>query len=1280
MVSQSSIPIANYSVVLEAVKLRYAQKEMYAYSGIVLIAMNPFAEVDSLYQHRTVQMYAGKPRAGQKPHLFAIAEEAYADMSRNWKSQTIVVSGESGAGKTVSAKYTMRYLATRGLPEQSDTRDSNQEDAMAEPEKRISAIDSILEAFGNARTDRNDNSSRFGKYIQIKFDEQKNIVGAKIETYLLERSRLAFQPLGERNFHIFYQLVMGATGKERQDLNLLPVDKFKYLNHGIITIPGIDDGCEFQATRNALNTIGMSDGDISEMLGILAGVLHLGNVKIVASQVGQAGESSPNLVCEMLGLNPIEFGKWMVKRSLKTGGEKIICDLTQQQAEGVRDSIAKFIYSNLFGWLVNRINKSLVKDDAVERAPFFIGILDIYGFEHFTKNSFEQFCINYANEKLQQEFNKHVFKLEQEVYELEQIEWAGISFSDNEGCIDLIEGKVGILSLLDESTLRMGSDKEFVDKLNRNFDKVHHNLDKLHHNFDATTKHTFYKKPRFGNSSFTVCHYAADVTYESEGFIEKNRDTVPHEQMEVLRNSSNEFLQQILGTAASALEKSSTAVSSEAAISRLRVSSAVNRKPTLSGVFKSSLNQLMRTIHSTNVHYIRCIKPNAKKEAWEFDSSMVLSQLQACGILETLQLSAAGYPARQTYDEFAKRYYMLCHSTQWTSKIQDMCDTILRKVAEGVDRQSSELSKYQLGRKKIFLRAGILAVLEEKRTSRLHALATLIQKNLRCKYDRKRYVKTRASIVAIQAITRGFLTRRRTRVPYLHKAATTIQRAYRSWYQLRLWRQYRRRVIIVQTLWRQYRRRVIFIQTLWRRNWARWVRWAEKVLRNQVSLGTAIDRLRRKDEFPSTATRATNIDTGNEQPREEPLTEVTRLIHTLDVCLSAPDPIPIWTKWFPSDKIKFVTFEEWRERVLEKSDYCKPFPEKWEQLFPAYLINFIMCEMWRNGLCDKSEKFMVGVIRAIREAVKLRLWHGRGAVDSRVFWVANIHEMLAFTSLCERRYQRENASNQNVDEYGAMMDLLEKLKHDLKSLENHIFTSWIKKEAQVWMIQAIIDTPLLEEPSDSRPPSQGNSTSTNQLEKLRQFIDLICLTMKSFHLHNYFGEFMDYVDNTALNAILQEADISEFHGILKKQQDAMRKRGMRLPMSLDHIRSNCFCSQAAPGKTLQLIEQARKVLQLSKMDTTVASMRDICDEKLSTSQIIILLGQSNVHNRVGQQSVDQTNPACIDEPDKFSPFSSEELFLKYPPSWLQGLGLNYLAKAMRHRQRSSLSKDLNNAR
>ncbi|KAG8681397.1 Myosin type-2 heavy chain 1 [Ceratobasidium sp. 394] len=645
----------------------------------------------------------------------------------------------------------MRFLAS-AVPEGQQPKDkgrANIEDS-SEMEQQILATNPILEAFGNAKTTRNDNSSRFGKYLQILFDGKQNIVGARIRTYLLERSRLVYQPEIERNYHIFYQLCAGAPSKERKDLGLdTDVSKFGYLNGGgprSTPINGVDDAEEFRATQSALSTVGVGIDKQWSVFKLLAALLHLGNVKITAGRNdSNIDDNEPNMVmaCRFLGLNPVEFKKWTIKKQITTRSEKIVSSLNAAQATVVRDSVSKFVYACLFEWLVAIVNESLSGEngEGALRAEKFIGVLDIYGFEHFKKNSFEQFCINYANEKLQQEFNAHVFKLEQEEYVREQINWTFIDFSDNQPCIDVIEGKLGVLALLDEeSRLPAGTDSSFLTKL----------LAQL----DTPKNKNVFKKPRFGNSAFTIAHYALDVTYEAEGFIEKNRDTVPDEHLALLAATQNPFFKEVLDAALASTRppetpNPGTPTFSDSGSNNSRRSSlipdpgrssllqtgaggggakrpgAVAKKPTLGSIFKGSLISLMDTISVTNVHYIRCIKPNEVKRAWEFTPQQVLSQLRACGVLETIRISCAGYPTRWTYEEFAERYYMLVHSKNWNAQtaIKDLCGMILNVTIKDED-------KYQAGLTKIFFRAGMLAYLEAQRSDKLNSLVTLVQKNL----------------------------------------------------------------------------------------------------------------------------------------------------------------------------------------------------------------------------------------------------------------------------------------------------------------------------------------------------------------------------------------------------------------------------------------------------------------------------------------------------------------------------------------------------------------------
>lgn len=772
----TSLSYLNEPAVLHAIKQRYAQLNIYTYSGIVLIAINPFDRMDQLYSPDMIQAYAGKRRGDMEPHLFAIAEEAYSLMKNNKQNQTIVVSGESGAGKTVSAKYIMRYFASVEEEISQNMGNLQHQVEMSETEEKILATNPIMEAFGNAKTTRNDNSSRFGKYLEILFDKDTSIIGAKIRTYLLERSRLVYQPTSERNYHIFYQMMAGLPQDTKKLLHLTDASDYFYMNQGgDIEIKGIDDKTEYTITTDALGLVGINDNTQMGIFKILASLLHIGNIEIKkVRNDASVSSDEPNLLlaCELLGIEPTGFAKWITKKQIITRSEKIVSNLNYNQALVARDSVAKFIYSALFDWLVENINNVLCHPDVVSHVNSFIGVLDIYGFEHFEKNSFEQFCINYANEKLQQEFNQHVFKLEQEEYIQEEIEWSFIEFNDNQPCIDLIENKLGILSLLDEeSRLPAGSDESWTQKLYQTLDKP------------PTNK--VFSKPRFGQTKFVVKHYALSVSYDVDGFIEKNRDTVSDGHLEVLRASTNETLQNILTSMDNASERLQEAkkLEQQNVTKRPGPMRAAQKKPTLGSMFKQSLIELMSTINSTNVHYIRCIKPNNEKEAWKFDNLMVLSQLRACGVLETIRISCAGFPSRWTFDEFVYRYNILTSPEVWNKLFQqknaseediiDLCKKILEVSVD--DKQ-----KYQIGNTKIFFKAGMLAHLEKLRSDKMNAAITLIQKHIRSKYQRKQYLSIQKSFLKLQSVVSGLVKRSIIEREMQNEAALKIQTIYRS--------------------------------------------------------------------------------------------------------------------------------------------------------------------------------------------------------------------------------------------------------------------------------------------------------------------------------------------------------------------------------------------------------------------------------------------------------------------------------------------------------------------
>lgn len=673
----------------ETIKKRYIhERAIYTWCGIALVAVNPYLEQD-IYGEQVIETYHSASHSVYlqlDPHIYAITEDAYSKLDLHSKDQSIIVSGESGAGKTVSAKHAMRYLASiAGSSRASKLR----------IEDRVLASNPIMEAIGNASTIRNDNSSRFGKYIQIYFDRhRRRILGASMRTYLLEKSRVTKQQVGERNFHIFYQLLNYANKNPMKMAHLKLLDpensnrmhKFDFLA-GIEPVDSRDDLRRF---NEALKTLNIDEKRIDVIYRIIAGILHGGNIKFepeTSSEHGDDGAANREVddetpctintddfhfkaCCELIGLDPEETRLRLTKKLLRSGRDVIEQPQSRRKAEYARDAMLKYIYECLFNWLVALINLSLSSKSSIETCdveclqaaattitntsvsgvpgstplkspltkksildqhPQFIGVLDIYGFENFETNSFEQFCINYANEVLQQQYNQHVFKIEQEEYIREGIDWTFIEYSDNQPVIDLIESRpIGVLSLLDEECrMPRGSDQSWCAKL-------------YEHLLPANSAR--FKRPKMNyQNSFTVCHYAEDVTYQVATFLEKNRDTIAEEQYELLRSS--EVLSYVF----------------EDPCSRPKVRSS--RSTTVGCQFRGSLAALIRTLNATEPHYIRCIKPNDEKKAFEFNEERAHQQLRACGVYETIRISNNGFPSRWFYKDFAKRYCILIYGT-----------------------------------------------------------------------------------------------------------------------------------------------------------------------------------------------------------------------------------------------------------------------------------------------------------------------------------------------------------------------------------------------------------------------------------------------------------------------------------------------------------------------------------------------------------------------------------------------------------------------------------------
>ncbi|XP_074661653.1 unconventional myosin-Va-like [Tubulanus polymorphus] len=768
----TSLSYLHEPAVLYNLHVRFCERNaIYTYCGIVLVAINPYEQLP-IYGPEIIQAYSGQDMGSMDPHIFAVAEEAFKFMSRFDQNQSIIVSGESGAGKTVSAKYAMRYFATVGGNE-----------AETQIEKKVLASNPIMEAIGNAKTTRNDNSSRFGKYIEISFSPSCTIVGANMRTYLLEKSRVVFQAPEERNYHIFYQLCASSELPEFESFRLSHQDDFLYTCQGDNpSIPGVDDAEELENTREAFALLGISPQKQFIIFQILAAILHFGNVQIKEDDRERVfipkNDSSLLTMCELLGVEETSMRMWISNRKIATQTETLTKPLNLAETINSRDALAKHIYARVFNWIVAQINKSLRSSVKSEK---FIGVLDIYGFETFEINSFEQFCINYANEKLQQQFNRHVFILEQEEYDKEQIEWSFIDFYDNQPCIDLIEDRLGILDLLDEECkMPRGSDQNWCVKL-----------------YDKHMKAQHFEKPRLSREAFIVHHFADKVTYQINGFLEKNRDTVLSEQIDILKASQFQFVAELFAEASDAapLERKYSRSSSFSLQPGKPSPKKTNKshKQTVGSQFRDSLKQLMGTLGKTTPHYIRCIKPNDVKEAFTFEPKRAVQQLRACGVLETIRISAAGYPSRWTYAEFIQRYRVLAVSRDIVKNdMKKSCANIIEKLISDPD-------KFQFGKTKIFFRAGQVAYFEKLRADKLRTCGVMIQKHVRGWLQRRRYRKILKTVYLVQRYGRGLLARRKAKRLRETAAAIKIQSCYRGYRQWKRYERIRAAVLTIQS-------------------------------------------------------------------------------------------------------------------------------------------------------------------------------------------------------------------------------------------------------------------------------------------------------------------------------------------------------------------------------------------------------------------------------------------------------------------------------------------------
>ncbi|KAI4344563.1 hypothetical protein L6164_011775 [Bauhinia variegata] len=719
--------------VLHNLATRYELNEIYTYTGNILIAINPFQRLPHLYDSHMMEQYKGAAFGELSPHVFAVADVAYRAMINEGKSNSILVSGESGAGKTETTKMLMRYLAYLGGRSGVEGRTVEQQVLESNP---------VLEAFGNAKTVRNNNSSRFGKFVEIQFDNKGRISGAAIRTYLLERSRVCQISDPERNYHCFY-LLCAAPAEEKERYKLGSPSSFHYLNQSnCYQLDGVDDSHEYLATRRAMDIVGISEEEQEAIFRVVAAILHLGNIEFAK---GEEIDSSVikddksrfhlNTTAELLKCDAKSLEDALIKRVMVTPEEVITRTLDPVAAVGSRDALAKTIYSRLFDWLVEKINISIGQDP---NSKSIIGVLDIYGFESFKFNSFEQFCINFTNEKLQQHFNQHVFKMEQEEYTKEEINWSYIEFVDNQDMLDLIEKKPGgIIALLDEACMFPKSTHEtFAQKLYQTF-----------------KNNKRFIKPKLSRTSFTISHYAGEVTYLADMFLDKNKDYVVAEHQDLLTASKCSFAAGLFPALREDSSKSS------------KFSSIGSR-------FKLQLQSLMETLNSTEPHYIRCVKPNNVLKPAIFENVNIIQQLRCGGVLEAIRISCAGYPTRRTFYEFLNRFGVLAPEVlegNYDDKVA--CQMVLDKMG---------LKGYQIGKKKVFLRAGQMAELDARRAEVLGNAARIIQRQIRTHIARKEFVELRQAAICLQSNLRGILARELYEQLRREAAALRIEKHFRG--------------------------------------------------------------------------------------------------------------------------------------------------------------------------------------------------------------------------------------------------------------------------------------------------------------------------------------------------------------------------------------------------------------------------------------------------------------------------------------------------------------------
>ncbi|KAG0323583.1 hypothetical protein BGZ99_002716 [Dissophora globulifera] len=719
----------NEASVVHNLRLRYHSNLIYTYSGLFLVAVNPYRKL-GIYTDEVVLAYKHKKRHEMAPHIFAVTDAAYHDMLQDHDNQSVLITGESGAGKTENTKKVIQYLAQIA---------SDKNNKIGRLEQQILQANPILESFGNAQTIRNNNSSRFGKFIRIEFTSAGHIAGGNIERYLFEKSRVTFQTPQERNYHIFYQLMAGAPADVKKSLLLDgTLNDYGYVKNSNHVIAGVDDGEDYKLLLESMDVMGFTKQEQHNLFRIIAAILHLGNISVTQDRSDQAQLKDTSLaekVCHVLGIPLSEFVKGLLKPKVKAGREWVVQARTDQQVLYSIEALSTALYERMFDSIIARINHAI--DTPGKKFTTFIGVLDIAGFEIFEVNSFEQLCINYTNEKLQQFFNHHMFILEQDEYKRENIEWQYVDFGqDLQPTIQLIEDSnpIGILSCLDEEcVVPKGTDKSFLTKLTTLW----------------KGKSDKYEAPRF-QEGFILHHYAGKVEYRTEGWLDKNKDPLNENITRLLAHSSEKYVGSLF---------SDYLVEEEDFTVRNRAKKGAFR--TVAQRHKEQLRSLMDHLYETRPHFVRCILPNEEKRAGRINVPLVLDQLRCNGVLEGIRICRAGFPNRILFAEFRQRYEILSPPGVIPSGYMDgrvAAQTLLEAL-------QMDKSQYRVGTSKVFFRSGVLAEMEDIRDQKLSQI-----------------------FAKCQAVCRGYLARRHLNQKIDRaKAIKIIQRNARVYVQLREW-------------------------------------------------------------------------------------------------------------------------------------------------------------------------------------------------------------------------------------------------------------------------------------------------------------------------------------------------------------------------------------------------------------------------------------------------------------------------------------------------------------